>query len=103
MSMATEINNAKIKITLDPQTLKGQVGVPVRVQGLQGPQGPQGVSGVWLSTTPPTEEGYEVWIDPEGEETPMVNTVNGQTGNIVVQTRHNEMSNSDILDIWENS
>lgn len=103
MLMANEINTGIVKVTLDPNTVSGQVGIPVRVQGLQGPQGPQGVSGVWLNTEPPTEEGYEVWIDPEGEETPMVNTVNGQTGNVVVQQRHSEMSNSDILDIWENT
>lgn len=111
MLMANEINTGIVKVTLDPNTVSGQVGIPVRVQGLQGPIGPEGPQGpkgdkgetpIWVGETAPTDEEYVIWLDPNGEETDIVNSVNGVTGRVVIEMRHIELSNTDVLDIWEN-
>ena len=38
-------------------------------QGPQGEQGEQGVSGVWFGTTAPESSEYDIWINPDGDET----------------------------------
>lgn len=54
----------------------------------RGEQGPQGVSGVYVGSGE-MPEGYNVQIDPEGEATPIVLTVNGkapdENGNVDIE------------------
>ena len=84
-------------------------------RGPAGPQGVPGSPGVWVGTEAPGIE-YEVWIDPEGEgiEAP-VGSINGKTGTVVLtaedvgalsantEIQHFEiLSNTDILDMWNN-
>ena len=84
----------------------------------RGPAGPQGVPGnpgVWVGTETP-ETGYEVWIDPDGDgiDAP-VGSINGKTGTVVLtaedvgalssdtELQYFELlSNTEILDIWNN-
>ena len=59
-----------------PQGPKGDTG-PTGPQGPQGEKGPQGsqgargAAGIVVSTTEPTDESHPVWVNPEGENTPL--------------------------------
>ena len=59
-----------------PQGPKGDTG-PAGPQGPQGETGPQGsqgargAAGIVVSTTEPTDESHPVWVNPEGENTPL--------------------------------
>ena len=59
-----------------PQGPKGDTG-PAGPQGPQGEKGPQGsqgargAAGIVVSTTEPTDESHPVWVNPEGENTPL--------------------------------
>ena len=99
----------EIQLSLSNPIYRGPAGAP-------GPQGLPGNPGVWVGTETP-ETGYEVWIDPDGEgiDAP-VGSINGKTGSNIVLTpedigalsadteiQHFELlSNTDILDIWNN-
>lgn len=56
-----------------PQGDTGPAG-PQGPQGEKGPQGSQGArgaAGIVVSTTEPTDESHPVWVNPEGENTPL--------------------------------
>ena len=56
-----------------PQGDTGPTG-PQGPQGEKGPQGSQGArgaAGIVVSTTEPTDESHPVWVNPEGENTPL--------------------------------
>jgi hypothetical protein len=36
--------------------------------------GERGPSTVWIGTTAPSDEGYTVWLNPEGTDTPLLVT-----------------------------
>lgn len=98
-----ELNTVTLKFKLSPKMVHGDVAIPARIQGKEGPPGP---SGVWTgSDTPP--DGYDVWIDPNGDTDTIVNSVNSKTGHAVLTADDvgamdvaNVLTNSDILAIW---
>ena len=98
----------EIQLSLSSPIYRGPVGPT-------GPRGADGRSGVWVGEATP-DTGYEVWIDPNGEaiDTP-VGSINGKTGVVVLtpedigalsadtEIQHFELlSNTEILDIWNN-
>lgn len=98
----------EIQLSLSSPIYRGPAGAP-------GPQGVPGNPGVWVGTETP-EIGYEVWIDPSGDaiDAP-VGSINGKTGTVVLtaedigalsadtEIQHFELlSNTDILDLWNN-
>ena len=65
--------------TIDPQTgiVNINFGIPQGIQGIPGQDGVDGERGpstVWVGTTAPSDEGYTVWVNPEGTETPLLVT-----------------------------
>lgn len=72
-------NEATIKIRLIPQEINGRVSIPVRVQGLQGEPGQ---NSVYVGTTAPTEDFYEVWVNPIGIPMRYVSSINDKTGEV---------------------
>lgn len=100
----------EIQLSLSSPIYRGPAGAP-------GPQGLPGNPGVWVGTEAPGIE-YEVWIDPEGEgiEAP-VGSINGKTGtvvltaadvgalpaNTVIPRGYEELSNLEIMQIWQNN
>lgn len=53
-----------------PQGDTGPQG-PQGETGPQGSQGARGAAGIVVSTTEPTDESHPVWVNPEGENTPL--------------------------------
>lgn len=122
------LNTVNIEVELSTKTISGEVAIPAKVQGLEGKsayqlaldagfvgtleewlaslKGEQGVSGVYTGTdTPP--DGYDVWINPNGEAMTIVSSVNGKTGEVelgaddVGALSDSEiLTNGDILAIW---
>lgn len=66
MSINSGTLSAKISST---SVLNGSLNVPDWIKGDQGPQGEDGKNTVWIGTTAPIDNYYNVWINPEGEET----------------------------------
>ena len=62
------------------QDVEGKVVVPARVKGLDGK------NTVWVGAEPPTDDYYEVWVNPEGQAISIVNTVNGRSGEVTLDT-----------------
>ncbi len=97
----------EIQLSLSNPIYRGPAGAP-------GPQGLPGNPGVWVGTETP-EIGYEVWIDPNGDAVDAVGSINGKTGTVVLTAedvgalssdtelqQFELLSNTDILDIWNN-
>lgn len=65
--------SASVTKTIDAQTghVNLDFGLP---RGLTGETGERGASTVWVDTYPPEDEGYTVWLNPNGTETPVLTT-----------------------------
>lgn len=72
-------SSASAEKTIDPSTgiVNINFGIPQGIQGIPGQDGVDGERGpstVWIGTTAPSDEGYTVWLNPEGTDTPLLVT-----------------------------
>lgn len=99
--------NTEVDVNLKKKVIKGSITFPAAIRGLDGK------SGVYIGDTEPTDPDVNVWLDPDGEASGVVTSVNGKQGDVELDAEDvgaldkdtpipvvEFMTDSDIRNIW---